>query len=97
MKKEILIKLIADDLINFPLSDDEFIHFETDCLYGKGISYDAQDDEWCFSGWRANNFIDGYDNYVTSYDLKNFLFTLPAADILHLLKVRGFIDQGVAS
>lgn len=93
MKKEILIKLIADDLINFPLSDDESIGFETNSLYGKSISYDAQDDDWCFSGWKANNFIDGYDDYVTPHNLKNYLFTLPDEDILHLLKVRGFIGQ----
>ena len=93
MKKSILIKLIANDLIQFPLSKDESISFETDCPYGKGITYDAQDNEWCFSGWRANNFIDGYWDCVPSYNLENFLSTLPDADLLHLRKVRGIIYQ----
>ena len=93
MKKSILIKLIADDLRDYPLSEDESISFETDCPYGKDITYDAQDNEWCFSGWRSNNFIDGYWDYVHSYNLENFLYTLSDADLLHLRKVRGIIYQ----
>ena len=93
MKKSILIKLIANDLIDYPLSGDQAISFETDNPYGKDITYDAHLNQWCFSGWRSNNFFDGYWDWVTKHNLENFLYTLSDADLLHLRKVRGIIYQ----
>lgn len=93
MKKSILIKLIAEDLINFPLSGDEVISLETDSPYGKDITYAKHLNQWCFSGWRGNNFFDGYWDYVHPHNLENFLYKLSNKDLLHLRKVRGIIYQ----
>lgn len=91
MKKSILIKLIADDLINYPLSGDQVISFETDSYHGKDITYVKHLNQWCFSGWRSNNFFDGYWDYVYSHNLENFLYKLSNKELLHLREVRGII------
>lgn len=86
MKKSILIKLIAKDLLAYPPEENSAIHFYSTGNYNKSISFDKEDNEFCFSGWRANNFIDGYWDYVSPQRLESFLYSLSNEDLLILKK-----------
>ena len=82
MEKKDLINAVADYLISNKNDTDSVWFTDSDVT----ISWDSYEQAFCISGFRANNFVDGYWDYSSSANLKHWIADLKKDELERYLR-----------